>query len=293
MHVAIRSESRRPTLFWRRLFSFQLPESWTDIPYPERRKVFRANCTSQDEAARLILKKRIPRRWRRLLTAMDVVAMRAVLDRYLTNVSDCTQVALPWIRHKGVLFFLPEENGRNMACAEFAVADNYYEKMLKGDVEALHLMTYTLYRMKEKDEAAALRRGDVRVPFHSYTESAAMLNAYGPPPMEMQVQATMYMSGLKAWIHRVYGSWIFEQPDEDEESDESPGAASTPNGPDFGWWGILQAVAEGGVFGPLEQVYQSNLHEVCVYLVRKRQEADRLQAMTPSAKKTTAHDDLY
>lgn len=286
----IAPKRRRLTLLWRRRFVLSLPQAWSEVSASDRLTWWRIGISMPElSATHAILRRLIPARWRVGLSDTDTATLVNVL-RWAAPKPSCSDIAFPAYRHRRTDFLLPTANGENISCLEFALADDMYTRYAATqDAEQLELLTWTLYRERDTDTAAATARGDNRVLLHGIAEVQERLRIYGPAPVEMQTQALLYMSGLKVYLQQVYGAWIFEQPDEDEDGNPLPQPeATTPN---FGWWGIFQAVAESGIFGDMEKTYQSSLHEVCVYLVRKKIESDRIHSFNPSP--AHAHDNLH
>lgn len=295
--VEVKMELKRRHLLTglRRRFFLALPESWAEVPDRMRRRWWQWAFTMPIEAARVkavaSLLKRLPWYVRRRVPAEDRAAMVGLLS-WMDTQPDCESLALPSCTVSSTSFHLPSPKGENMSCIEFALGDDLYKEY--GDNQqssTLHMLTWLLYREADTDQVAADARGDIRVPLRSRSEIERRLQRYGVPPAEMQVQAILFFGGLKQFLHGTFGQWIFQIPDEDEEDPVAPPQNTSPN---FGWWGVFQSVAEGGVFGDLEKVYQSSLYEVCVYLVRKRAEQIQLeQAQQRATTPLRDHDDLY
>lgn len=151
-------------------------------------------------------------------------------------------------------YYLPAEKFADGTAVEFAMADECFQQFLDGDEDApLRLLAVI---------ARPHRRGK-RIPVTDWDEVDHRLRRFRGLPPEWTLQAVMYWAGVKEYVHATYGEWLFRQPDDDEQEDH------TPTGPNFGWWGILMNIAEGGPFGSLEKVHQRNFHEVCIYLVQK------------------------
>lgn len=208
----------------------------------------------------------------------------AIFDKFgwTEPTAQCERVALPEMRHDGRLYCFPTAKGENTTCIEYACADDYYKRIEAGDTEAILLLAATLWRERDYDKAATLRRGDVRTPLFDKAEvEARAKRLQGASPL-MPTLALLYFMGLKMYVHRVYKGWIFEESDADEDEDEEreEGQQSGGGGPDFGWWGVFQWVAEVGVFGTEPEVRQKPFHELCVFLVRKRMESDRVQSVS-------------
>ncbi len=222
----------------------------------------------------------MPRKMRRLLSPLDFAALARIMD-WTQATPQCEQVPVPHGTHRGIMYHFPTPKGANTTCLEYAIADEYYKEFVAGDAEALPLLAATLWREEDKDAAAALRRGDRRVRLYDKAEIEARARLLRDMPEDLQLQALTFFGGLKQYVHRVYGKWIFEEQEEDED-DDTQGAEKPGRGPDFGWWGILQQVAEARVFGNVQEVYQASLHEVCVFLVRKRIEQENIRSQAPA-----------
>lgn len=230
-------------------------------------------------AQRAMLRDLVPRRWRKMLSPMDFAALAAQLD-WTHAEAQCEQVAIPHFTHKGQVYVFPKPKGPNVSGVEFALCDDLYKQFSDGDTDALLTLSAAIWRERDTDEAAALRRGDARVPLVSKEEAEARAVRMAKAPAEMHLQALLWFAGLKLYVHRVYGKWLFEEEEEDDEEPDNEQPATNSQQPNFGWWGIFLDVAEAGVFGRLEQVYQTSIHDICIYLVKKRADA---QSASPPA----------
>ena len=272
------TKARRWNWFRRRVFRFQVPQAWHEVQDP--RRWFAVAIADPARARAALLRTLIPWRLRARMGEADWAALLLQLN-WVDAQSNCTNVPVAKYRHRGRWYYGPQPDGASTTCGEFAVADEHYRAAVKGDQTAAQTLAAILYREADTDTAAANKRGDVRVPFFHQNEATARVQQQGEIPPDIQVAAMLYFSGLKAWVSRVYGPYIFDQQDDDDtpgldnvEPDHTPQPTAS-NGPNFGWWGVLQGVAESGTFGTLEQVYQAGLHEVCIFLVRKKAEHDR------------------
>lgn len=222
----------------------------------------------------------IPARARRRMSELDMAGLTTLLH-WADAQPDCETVPLPHFTHKGIMYHFPRAKGSNLTCIEFPMADEYYTQFVEAaepDQQALMCLLATLCREQNYDDAAVLRLGDARVPLHSREEvEARAMRLQGVPP-EYCLQALLWFAGMKLYVSRVYGPWLFEQDEEEEEDEDNPTPSPSAGGgsPNFGWWGIYQDVAEAGVFGhDVDQVHQKPFHDVCVYLVRKRVAAEQ------------------
>ena len=262
----------------RRRFFLRVPSAWQEVPAKRRAKWWRWQCDLPEEKALdAVLKDTLaplPACVRKRIPVDTLASIRGLLA-FTKPTANCEDLPLPDSKVARKTFLLPSPKGENMATIEFALGDDLYKEYCAGKNECLHMLTWLLYRELDTDEDAATARGDARIPLRSKAEIERRLKVYGVPPVEMQVQAVLFFSGLKKFLHGTFGNWIFEPTPDPEDEDEQP--QSGDDLPNFGWWGTLQAVAETGAFGTLEQTYQASLYEVCVWLVRKRVEAIRME----------------
>lgn len=289
VHLTIERRSWNP--FRRRRFVLQLPETWAEVQ-PERRRIrwWRWTMTlPQPGAQRAMVRDLIPRRFRRLLTDMDMAALAAQLS-WTHAEAQCEQVPVPRFEHNGGVYVFPSSKGANVTGVEFALCDDLYKQFADGDLDALPVLSAAIWRQEDWDGKAALRRGDARVPLVSKEEAEERARWLQKAPPEMHAQALLWFAGLKLYIHRVYGKWIFEEQEEDDEA-ETQQPATNNQSPNFGWWGVFLEVAEAGVFGSLDKVYQTSIHDICIYLVKKRVDAEATRSNYTAPRTTEAEED--
>lgn len=296
MPLTVAISTTRRVWWWtrRRTFRRELPVSWKDVPATRRRRWLSWWLNSPADAQRRITRDalRLPG-WAWL--AMDDAERQTLQDQFTWTqpTAQCDQVPIGEFRHRGQVYCFPTPKGQNMTAIEYAAADDYYKALDGGDEHALFLLAATLWRERDADGAAALRRGDVRVPLFDKAEAEARAERLKDAPPEILMQALLYFAGIKMYMHRVYRTWLFEQDeeeDEEEDDDTPPPTGRGSDGPDFGWWGAFQWVAEVGLFGAVPQVYQTPIHDVCVFMVRKRIEANRLQSAYPTTQQRNFED---
>jgi hypothetical protein len=284
--VVITAERRRwlgnEKKTWRRA----LPTSWNEVAGSRRRVFFGYWIRDEAHAALRILRHvlRLPGWAWRALGADELAALCAQLE-WMRPGPECAVLPFDSFRHRGVTYYLPTPKGQNLVCIEYPLADKFYERaVLHQDERALLCLVGTLCREANPDQAEALKRNDRRVPLHSSSEAEARADRLRGLPAETAWAVLYFFAGLKEYVAKVYGPWIFEQDDDDPDDDveETAPAEKQPSGPNFGWWGTFQQVAEGGVFGPLRDVYQSFFHEVCIYLVRQKQREDAMRQASPA-----------
>lgn len=247
-----------------------IPEAWADLTATDRLRYLRYLITlDRPEALTKIAQEILSlsaRRFRQLPPELFV----QVVDKIAWMTAEPTPEPLfSSFEYKGCRYHLPKAKFKNGTCLEYPIADDYYNAFVAGDNEALLLLTATLCR-KAKDKVNDVERtGDIRIEMLSRSEAEANAIRMTGLPMEVQIGVMLYFGGVKQYIHDTYAGWIFQKPDPDNADAESEG-----DGVMFGWWGVYMDIAESAVFGNLQQVYQSNFHTLCMYLTKKKKEAD-------------------
>lgn len=250
-----------------------IPETWNEVPGASRLFCIRQFLQPDDNRARLaIIKALLKRNWKYIISlpeqqVADIVKLTAGI-----NLKADPEPLITKFKHKGTTYYLPKEKGRNLVAFEYPIADGYYEQyVIEQDESALIHLVATLAREGHGDKKLALHTGDQRVPLLSRMEVEYRAKRLLGLPPEIQVVILMYFSGVKQYIHDLYGKWLFNQPVIEEEEEEADTRDSGGSGM-FGWWGIYMTIAESGVFGNLDQVHQSNFHSICMYAVKKKEE---------------------
>jgi hypothetical protein len=145
---------------------------------------------------------------------------------------------------------------------EFIFADEYLQAYISGDVDAIYYLTALLCR---RDTSARIRkRTDLDADaafFRRYTGSLLL----GARITTLMATAMMLILQTKQHIKATYYPIL--------------GGSSTAetNAIDFGFHTIVMDIAENGAYGDIEQVYDSGLHDIFVFLIKKKQDHDRMQ----------------
>jgi len=170
----------------------------------------------------------------------------------------------------------PKDKFENGTLREHMIMDTYTEDYLRGDNAAIPLIAATIFRPRDTDTQRALRRADIRTPIANDTQVHANLRhlqRYGRGIFAagwhtIQMHALHYAIAVKMYIRDTYGPWIFSTPEQAQQ-------ATTDI--HFGWYSTALQVAETGTFGDVESVLDTRLHDICIYLVQKKQEADKAE----------------
>ena len=245
-----------------------LPMGLKSIEPQRRIFVLRQLLANEGDAGKVAALKAIlalpERTWRRLSPAH----VADLLDRLpWLDIAPSPVPMVDWFEHKGARYFLPAANFENGTCLEYPLADEYLTAYAAdGSESALRRLAATLCREATADTAEALRRGDPRVKLHSRAEGDARADRLAGLPSEWQVVVLLYFAGVKLLVHRLYGAWLFQQPEEDGEEKEA-----AEQGDGLGWWGLYMDAA-GGDVQKLEAIEQSSFHTFCLMEVRRRKQ---------------------
>lgn len=277
--ILTEQKRRRWNPFRRRRFVLRIPQKWSEVVAIRQRARWWSWAASlpPEEVNLKILNDLLPSNWRRQLSHLENGAIVGHLG-WVMPVQDVEVIPLETFEHNDVRYVFPKPKGPNVSCIEFALCDDYYKQFIAGDAEALLRVSACLWREEEDDRREMLKRGDDRVLLHSQAEVEARVERLTGAPQEIHIQALMWWIGMKMLVNKMYGKWLFEEDeDEDIEDVDEPAyaKASAGKGPNFGWWGIFLDVAETGVFGPLEKVYQAAIHDICIFLVHNRAKANQ------------------
>lgn len=208
-------------------------------------------------------------------------AMRILLgmrNRDWLNVDENQLVALatglPWLSltpikrcfreevyYRGKTYRMPPKAAHGFTALEYTLAEEYYEAFIEGDDgTAIANLTALLLRPVKRGQRLPITDRD------QVEKAAKKLRKLNP---EWAAQAVMYWAGVKEWVYETYGNWLFKQPAEGEEE-------QSPSGINLKWWGVWMDIAETGTFGPLNDVHQADFHNLCLWLIKKKeQEAQR------------------
>jgi len=289
--------------WWRRVMTWrrELPERWSDLPEPRRRLYYGFMLTGEQAGLRQVLRHclRLPAWAFQAMRAEEVAALAGVLA-WMQPAADCDTIPFPSFEWRKLTYHFPKPTGENLTCIEYPLADEYYLQFVQdGNDSALLLLLATICREECYDRHRVMREEDYRVPLHSRAEVIARANRLRGAPVEYQMSALLWYAGMKQYVHRVYGPHLFDLDDEDDndetttdDNDETPDndpndETTNDDSAGFGWWGVLQDVAEAGLFGTMKEVYQASFHEVCMWLVRQRIKERQMSAMykAPAAAK--------
>jgi len=275
------TKGRRWGILPRRPFVLEIPQEWSELG-PNRAKWWEWVATLTPDVAREnMLRDLLPPRYLLRLTEPEIGAVLATLQ-WPTAALDATVVPVERFEHQGETFAFASAKGANVTGIEYALCEEYFTEGKNGDAKAYLMLSACLWREKIAHERTALKRGDWRMPLNSREEVEARAKTLESAPGWVHVQALSFFVGLKVLVHKMYRTWIFDADEDDGDEDDQD--TNQPTGPNFGWWGMFLDVAESGVFGTLPDVHQASLHDICIFLVKKR--AAELESQRNAARRS-------
>lgn len=278
--MPLKIEITLPTRPWWRprakVYRRDLPASWTEVAPARRLPLFRALLTGPGALGRLRAIRSLLRLPKPVFLGLADDDLAALLDAASwLDMQPTPEPILPSFEHRGVRYYAPLGHGLNLVALEYPIADEAFGNILRdaGD-EAQRLLVATLYREANPDEDAVVRRGDIRAPLLTRWEAEARAKRLEGLPREICDAVLLYFAGVKLYVHKAYGAHLFEQPD-DDDPEAAQQAATTPS---LGWWGVYFNLAQDGPFGRnVEEVYQTAFHDVCLFLVDRKRQEERMK----------------
>lgn len=274
----------------------ELPESWSELRPGDRRKCLRAMLRADDVGQNQMLNRvlHLPFFVRAELNGENRQALLRLLD-WAKLAPNCQDYPLQNFRHRRQTYLLPKPKGSDLVCIEYPLAEEFFNAYIAGG-EPRHLVALAAVLCSPPDIEG--QRSHIR----SRADVERRAEKFKNLPPEVLTATTLWFAGFKKYFIDTYGGYLFDLPDDDDENDieeddtqrdgsDAP-ADAAPKSPDFGWWGVFQSVAESGTFGTLREVQQTNLHEVCIYLVRKSVEAEEMKRQASRRPSTTASDEF-
>lgn len=170
----------------------------------------------------------------------------------------------------------PAPDFANGTLREFIYMDEYLQE---GDLLKL---TACLCRPVDRATSSAWSRDDKRVRLVSRMQVdhyASIIARYESSIiMRNKIQSAVAIAmsvaiGIKQLVSSLYSATLFTS------SDDSDAAPSH----NLGWTAIAMQVGDSRAFGNYEDVLDTTLHEICAYLVIKKQENDRMKALQNSS----------
>jgi hypothetical protein len=145
---------------------------------------------------------------------------------------------------------MPREKVQDFTCQEFRLLELYYNEVATDtDPKALDNLIYLLTNLgtiTNHDQVDKAKK-------HKY-------------PTWWQRNCIIYAQANLAWFSKLYSIALNPQ-----------GAPPTTEPDGLGWTSTFLSVAESGVFGNIDQVHRSNIHDVMAFLIKKTKEVQSIK----------------
>lgn len=145
---------------------------------------------------------------------------------------------------------MPREKLEQFTCMEFRLLELYYNEMAtEADPTALDNLLYLITHIgniQDHDQIA-------QAPKRKY-------------PTWWQRNCIIYAQANLAWFSKLYSIALNPQ-----------GTPSNTEPDGLGWTSTFLSVAESGVFGTIDQVHKSNIHDVMAFLIKKTKEVQSIK----------------
>lgn len=148
---------------------------------------------------------------------------------------------------------------------EFIFADEYLQAYINGDPDAIYYLTALLCRIDTSSRIRKRSQLDADAAFfRRYTGSLL----FGSKITTVMANAMLLILQTKQHIKATYYPIL------------GGSSEHQPNDIDFGFHTIVMDIAENGAYGDIEQVYDTGLHDIFVFLIKKKQDHDRINHNT-------------
>lgn len=179
---------------------------------------------------------------------------------------------------EGIKYYLPEDNYANTSSIEMALLNIYYLSFVRKDnpvTDNLYLIAATICRPERKDLKLFRKlierwTGDRREVFNSVLseERAKLFKEKGP--YGAMIAVLQYWEAMNNRFVKRF----------DDVFNGGDGKQIFHNGE--GWLAMLADVAEVGVMGNLEKVYETNAYSLMMYVLQKQKKIERLEEIRDS-----------
>ena len=280
--IEVKTEKKGKT----QTYTAELPQTWQE--YIQRgfdaRAALQTMLSYTDIAAKVRLLRTIMKLPTRIFNAIadqDIAALILQIESLSLDASP--EPIITEFTHNNTLYILPLAHFENGTALEFAIADDCFKKATENaDDTALLELCATLCRPRNPDKAATIIAGDRRIPLKSRGEVQHRAQNFKTLDPSVQVAVFLYFAGVKKYIFDLYGAAIFTQPEPDLDISGNPTTETTETTPTaeelFGWWGIFMELAENPK--NLPSIHAMNFHDLCLWLVRKKLQADKMKQLT-------------
>lgn len=179
---------------------------------------------------------------------------------------------------EGVKYYLPEDNYANTSSIEMALMNIYYLSFTRKHepvTDNLYLLVATICR-PERTDLKLFRKiierwtGDRREVFNSVLAEERAKVFKEKAPLGVMIAVLQYWEAMNNRFVKRF----------DDVFNGGDGKALFHNGE--GWLAMLEDIAEIGVMGNIEKVYEANAYSLMMYVLHKQKKIERLEEMKAS-----------
>lgn len=231
----------------------EIPEAWKEVDF-DKKSLFKFLSIQQYKK----VERRNVERVRLLLDVKEDVFRGLKTSDVAWIISGLSFMETPFTApllknfgHRGNLFVVLDNMLENMTAFEFERADNYIRKALDGNENAMWCLLAVLARLDGKQATSK----------NEINDRAVLL--YG---LDKRLVAYLleFYSNCRDKIHRM-AKVLFEDGD------------SKSGGLNLGWNGIFLSLAEENVFGSYQEVLETPIHDIIIYLLKRHEDNKKLQ----------------
>jgi len=179
---------------------------------------------------------------------------------------------------EGIKYYLPEDNYANTSSIEMALLNIYYLSFVRKEnsvTDNLYLIAATICRPERKDLKLFRKlierwTGDRRDVFNSVLSEDRAKLFKEKAPYGAMIAVLQYWEAMNNRFVKRF----------DDVFNGGDGKQIFHNGE--GWLAMLADVAEVGVMGNLEKVYETNAYSLMMYVLQKQKKVERLEEIRAS-----------
>lgn len=179
---------------------------------------------------------------------------------------------------EGVKYYLPEDNYANSSSIEMALLNIYYLGFVRKNTpvpDNLYLIAATICRPERKDLKLFKKiiekwTGDKREVFNSVLSEERANLFKEKAPFGVMIAVLQYWESMNNRFVKRFDD-VFNRGDSKQIFQNGEG-----------WLSMLADVAEVGVMGNLEKVYETNAYSLMMYVLQKQKKLERLEEIRAS-----------
>lgn len=206
-------------------------------------------------------------------TPAQVAQVSQVIDFDMSDLSDFDMSNDHTLKLNGIDYHLCRQHMENSTMREFIIADDFLSKYVEAinhqkpaEDHLYHLMGAICRPVSAKGNYGD-RRVSLKNIHHAMTIGATFKRHARSVANKNSIKATamicLYTAlATKNFISKTYMPHL--------SGGENTGSRAI----DFGWHTIVMDIAENGAFGKIEDVYNTNLHDIMVFCVKKALDHD-------------------